>query len=102
MHSKAVALIRNLLTCHDIDPRYSAQEQRARVANLDLPIVGIVLDAVGCLHGAAELAAFAASSREEANTPVIDQVNTFFATICIILHSVCGEFLCHLLIDTGT
>jgi len=36
--------------------------------------VGIVLDAVGSLHGAAELAAFAASSREEANTPVIDQV----------------------------
>jgi hypothetical protein len=42
---------------------------------------------VGCLHGAAELAAFAASSREEANTPVIDQVgalpmfsNTFFSS----------------------
>ncbi len=73
MHSKSVALVRNMLTCHDIDPRYSEQEYRARVANLYLPLVGIVLDAVGCLHGAAELAAFAASSREEANTPVIDQ-----------------------------
>ncbi len=27
MHSKSVALVRNLLTCHDIDPRYSEEPE---------------------------------------------------------------------------
>jgi len=27
VHSKSVALVRNLLTCHDIDPRYSEEPE---------------------------------------------------------------------------
>ena len=33
-------LCRNLLTTHDIDPRYCEPECRARVANLYLPLIG--------------------------------------------------------------
>lgn len=70
IHSRAVAVVRNLLTNHDIDPRYNESDARARVANLYLPLIGIIIDAVGALHGASELAA----GREEATTPVIDQL----------------------------
>ena len=42
-----------------------------QVANLYLPLVGIVMDCVGCLHGATELSA----TKEEVTTPIIDQVD---------------------------
>ncbi|XP_023320823.1 dedicator of cytokinesis protein 7, partial [Eurytemora carolleeae] len=70
VHSKSVALLRNLLTCHDLDPRYSDMDCKARVANLYLPLVGIIIDNVGCLHGATELY----NSRDEVTTPIIDQI----------------------------
>ena len=61
VHNKAVGLIRNLLSSHDLDPRYCSgswcnvlsttahcrygdPECRARVANLYLPLIGIVID----------------------------------------------------------
>merc|ERR1719206_496775 len=70
VHTKSISLVRNLLTTHDLDPRYSEPDCRARVANLYLPVIGIIIDAVGALHGAAELQA----SRDDATTPIIDQI----------------------------
>ena len=40
VHTKSISLVRNLLTTHDLDPRYSEPECRARVANLYLPVIG--------------------------------------------------------------
>jgi len=51
LDSKAVNLVRNLLTCHDGDPRYEDPDCRARVAALYLPLVGIVMDNLTQLHG---------------------------------------------------
>jgi dedicator of cytokinesis protein 6/7/8 len=50
LHGKCVNMIRNLMTCHDCDPRYADPECRARVAALYLPLLGIVMDALGQLH----------------------------------------------------
>lgn len=50
LHGKCVNMIRNLMTCHDCDPRYADPECRARVAALYLPLLGIVMDSLGQLH----------------------------------------------------
>ncbi|PSN35267.1 Dedicator of cytokinesis protein 7 [Blattella germanica] len=44
LHNKVVNLVRNLMTCHDCDPRYAEPECRARVAALYLPLLGIIMD----------------------------------------------------------
>ena len=46
VHVKSISLMRNLLSSHDTDPRFSDTDCRARVANLYLPLVGIVIDCV--------------------------------------------------------
>ncbi|KAK7862685.1 hypothetical protein R5R35_000927 [Gryllus longicercus] len=51
LHSKVVNIIRNLMTCHDCDPRYTEPDCKARVAALYLPLLGIVMDALPQLHG---------------------------------------------------
>lgn len=38
------------MTTHDIDPRYSDPEVRARVAVLYLPLMGIIMDTIPQLH----------------------------------------------------
>uniref|UniRef100_T1J9Y0 Uncharacterized protein n=1 Tax=Strigamia maritima TaxID=126957 RepID=T1J9Y0_STRMM len=50
VHIKAVNTVRNLLTCHDSDPRYTDAECTSRVAALYLPLVGIVMDALPQLY----------------------------------------------------
>ncbi|XP_065358004.1 dedicator of cytokinesis protein 7 isoform X2 [Calliphora vicina] len=50
LHGKAIRCIRNLMTSHDLDPRYNDSEARARVASLYLPLLGIVMDAIPQLH----------------------------------------------------
>ncbi len=50
VHSRAVNSIRNLLAGHDADPRFKDSECRARVANLYLPIVGIMIDNLAKLY----------------------------------------------------
>ncbi|XP_047987110.1 LOW QUALITY PROTEIN: dedicator of cytokinesis protein 7 [Leguminivora glycinivorella] len=45
----AVNALLSLLTAHDADPRLSAPEVRARVAQLYMPLLGIVLDAAPML-----------------------------------------------------
>ncbi|KAG8238879.1 hypothetical protein J437_LFUL018440, partial [Ladona fulva] len=50
LHHKAVNIIRNLMTCHDCDPRYSEQQCKARVAALYLPLIGIVMDSLPQLY----------------------------------------------------
>uniref|UniRef100_A0A1B0BZM0 Dedicator of cytokinesis protein 7 n=1 Tax=Glossina palpalis gambiensis TaxID=67801 RepID=A0A1B0BZM0_9MUSC len=50
LHGKAIRCIRNLMTSHDLDPRYSDCESRARVASLYLPLLSIVMDAIPQLH----------------------------------------------------
>ena len=45
IHGRAVNAVRNLLGNHDIDARFNKDpECKARVANLYLPIVGIMID----------------------------------------------------------
>ena len=55
IQSKSISLLRNVLTSHDTDPRFSDSECLARVANLYLPLIGIVIDSVPGLHGAGEV-----------------------------------------------
>ncbi|TMW54842.1 hypothetical protein DOY81_000075 [Sarcophaga bullata] len=50
LHGKAIRCIRNLMTSHDLDPRYSDSDARARVAALYLPLLGIVMDTIPQLH----------------------------------------------------
>ncbi|XP_021924154.1 dedicator of cytokinesis protein 6 isoform X3 [Zootermopsis nevadensis] len=51
LHNKVVNLVRNLMTCHDCDPRYAEPECRARVAALYLPLLGIIMDVLPQLYG---------------------------------------------------
>ncbi|CAG9532753.1 unnamed protein product [Cercopithifilaria johnstoni] len=50
LHSRAISLIRNLLSSHELDARLLDNTMKARVASLYLPIIGIVLDASAQLH----------------------------------------------------
>ncbi|XP_035782880.1 dedicator of cytokinesis protein 7-like [Anopheles albimanus] len=50
LHAKAINCLRDLLTSHDLDPRYSEVDARARVAALYLPLLGIVMDAIPQLN----------------------------------------------------
>lgn len=50
LHSKVVATVRNLLACHDSDPRYAAPECRMRVAALYIPLLAITMDALPLLY----------------------------------------------------
>ncbi|KAL8164603.1 UNVERIFIED_CONTAM: Dedicator of cytokinesis protein 7 [Gekko kuhli] len=46
LHKKAVSALHNLLCSHDSDPRYADSAVRAQVAQLYLPLIGIVMDAL--------------------------------------------------------
>lgn len=50
LHGKAIRCVRNLMTTHDLDARYTEPETRARVAVLYLPLLGIVMDTIPQLH----------------------------------------------------
>ncbi|EDV30788.1 uncharacterized protein Dana_GF14871, isoform A [Drosophila ananassae] len=50
LHGKAIRCIRNLMTSHDLDPRYSDSEARSRVAALYIPLLSIVMDSIPQLH----------------------------------------------------
>lgn len=50
VHSKAVNTLRNILTNHDWDPRYAEPLCRARVANLYLPLIRVVMDCLPQLY----------------------------------------------------
>ncbi|XP_055858913.1 dedicator of cytokinesis protein 7 isoform X2 [Episyrphus balteatus] len=50
LHSKAIRCIRNLMTSHDLDSRYSDSDARARVASLYIPLLAIVMDTIPQLH----------------------------------------------------
>ncbi|CAG9858416.1 unnamed protein product [Phyllotreta striolata] len=50
LHSKAVDTLKQLLSWHDSDPRYSSIEARQRVAALYLPLLSIAMDALPLLH----------------------------------------------------
>ncbi|CAG0892792.1 unnamed protein product, partial [Darwinula stevensoni] len=50
IHAQAVGMLRDLLSCHDVDPRYKERAVKARVALLYLPLVSIVLEKLPLLH----------------------------------------------------
>ncbi|XP_067416642.1 dedicator of cytokinesis protein 6 isoform X2 [Emydura macquarii macquarii] len=50
LHKKAIGALHNLLYSHDADARYTAPAARAHVAQLYLPLIGIVLDALPQLY----------------------------------------------------
>lgn len=50
VHSKAVNLIRGLMTSHDWDCRFTEPEVKARIASLYLPLIAIILDALPQLY----------------------------------------------------
>ncbi|GIY48085.1 dedicator of cytokinesis protein 7 [Caerostris extrusa] len=50
LQTKAINMVRNLLTCHEWDPRLMESDHRARVASLYLPLIGITLDALPLLY----------------------------------------------------
>ncbi|XP_055386415.1 dedicator of cytokinesis protein 7 [Condylostylus longicornis] len=50
LHGKAIRCVRNLMTSHDLDERYSDPDARARVAALYLPLISIVMDTIPQLH----------------------------------------------------
>ncbi|KAG8455210.1 hypothetical protein GDO86_001415 [Hymenochirus boettgeri] len=47
---KAIGAIYNLLSSHDLDPRYQRTEIKSRISALYLPLVGTILDALPQLH----------------------------------------------------
>jgi len=50
LHVKAINVVCNLLASHDLDPRYYSTEAKARIANLYLPLVSIVVDSLQQLY----------------------------------------------------
>lgn len=50
LHSKAVEIVRSLLSWHDGDIRYQSPEARRRVAALYLPLLSIAMDVLPLLH----------------------------------------------------
>ncbi|XP_064416958.1 dedicator of cytokinesis protein 7 isoform X2 [Latimeria chalumnae] len=50
LHKKAISAVHNLLCGHDSDPRYTDPEVKARVAQLYLPLIGIVMDTLPQLY----------------------------------------------------
>lgn len=50
LHSKAVDIVRSLLSWHDSDARYQSPEARRRVAALYLPLLSIAMDVLPLLH----------------------------------------------------
>ena len=50
VHHKAVNVIRNLMTSHDIDSRFSERDRRYKVANLYLPLIAIIIDNLSKLY----------------------------------------------------
>lgn len=50
LHARAANLVRNLLTSHDFDSRYSNAACKARVAGLYLPFISVLLDALPHLY----------------------------------------------------
>lgn len=50
LQSKVVATVRNLLSCHDADPRYLASDFKMRVAALYIPLLAISMDALSLLY----------------------------------------------------
>ncbi|XP_071517868.1 dedicator of cytokinesis protein 7 isoform X2 [Panulirus ornatus] len=50
IHGRAVNTVRNLLTSHDTDDRYTESEVKARVVALYLPLISIVIDTLPQLH----------------------------------------------------
>ncbi|XP_077186092.1 dedicator of cytokinesis protein 6 isoform X3 [Paroedura picta] len=54
LHKKAVGALHNLLNSHDLDPRYADSAVRAQVAQLYLPLIGIMMDALPRLSDCTE------------------------------------------------
>ena len=50
LHSKAIGVIRNLLSSHDLDLRFHEPDIRSRVACLYLPLLDVVLGALPHLY----------------------------------------------------
>lgn len=50
LHKKAISAVHSLLCSHDSDPRYSDPQVRAHVAQLYLPLLPIVTEALYQLH----------------------------------------------------
>ncbi|XP_056642383.1 dedicator of cytokinesis protein 7 [Diorhabda sublineata] len=50
LHTKAVDTLKQLLSWHDSDPRYSTVEARQRVAALYMPLLSIAMDVLPLLH----------------------------------------------------
>lgn len=50
MHGKAIRCVKNLMSWHDADTRFSDRDSKARVATLYLPLLGIVMDIIPQLH----------------------------------------------------
>lgn len=50
VHNRAIDVVRNLMTSHDTDPRYTLPDVRARVASLYLPLISVIMDALPQLY----------------------------------------------------
>lgn len=50
LHKKAISAVHSLLCSHDADPRYTDPQVRAHIAQLYLPLIPIVTEALSQLH----------------------------------------------------
>lgn len=50
LQKKAISALHNLLCIHDADSRYMDRAVRAHVAQLYLPLIGIIMDALPQLY----------------------------------------------------
>lgn len=79
IHGRAVNAVRNLLGNHDIDARFSKDpECKARVANLYLPLVGIMIDNMTKLyawHAEGETRIAGTSNQNEHLTAILTAIS---------------------------
>ncbi|XP_066563982.1 dedicator of cytokinesis protein 7 isoform X2 [Amia ocellicauda] len=57
LHKKAISTVHNMLCSHDSDPRYTDPQVRTHLAQLYLPLIGIVMEALPQLYDFTESAA---------------------------------------------
>ena len=51
MMAEAVAVLKDTISTHDLDPRYESTECRNRVAALYLPLIAVAMEVLPSLHG---------------------------------------------------
>ena len=87
--------MRNLLGSHDIDSRFNKDpECKSRVANLYLPVVGIMIENLAKLyawHVEGETRIAGTSNQNEHLTAILDAISDYAPNVSIFIHKLLYE-----------